>query len=202
MMANDCNYEMKVTGHPEDIKEFIKVIQADYNYIKQEFSYERHLYRVFEAEYCELEEEDAENNIWSCIIYGYCAWSVYCCMLEGPSTYYNENYPYHTVYIDGKNIEILSKGTSLIKESAKLNLTIEVFSEEIGMGFQEHFVIEYGECIINECVDYKEYYWDKKEHPTLEEFNAEHGTNFTLEDDSDQDTFYIGGFGEWVYDEF
>ena len=49
------------------------------------------------------------------------------------------------------------------------------------------------------CVDYQELWWDEDEHPTLEDFNAAMGTNFTLEDFHGNDYVVIGGFGEWEW---
>ena len=43
-------------------------------------------------------------------------------------------------------------------ESERLNLDIEVYSEECGMCFQEHYVILKGDLVCDECVDWCEYY--------------------------------------------
>jgi hypothetical protein len=139
---------MCVKGTKESVEEFIKVIQADYDYGTMAFSHDRHLFRVFEAEYDEIEE--LYNGIYQVIINGYCAWSVYCCMLDtSKSSYYKSlktGYPCEF------------RGTTLLVESKRLHLDIEVFSEECGMGFQEHYVIKDGELCTDECVDYGEYY--------------------------------------------
>ena len=67
------------------------------------------------------------------MIEGDCAWSVVSAMR-------NEGNP--------NNIE---------KLSTRLNLAIEVYCEECGFEFQEHFLVMNGDVIIDECVDWEEY---------------------------------------------
>ena len=81
-MPNYCDYEMKVVGKTNCIKEFIKVMQADYNYGTNEFTGPRHMYRVFEAYVDQEPEAIDEYGNAECIISGYCAWSVASCMLD------------------------------------------------------------------------------------------------------------------------
>lgn len=195
-MPNFCSYEMKVKGAKEKVEEFIKVIQSHYDYYKQIFDFDRHLYRVFEADTVEMEEE--EEGVWSVIIYGDCAWSVYSCMMEGEHTYYNDNKDAHVIMLNGISQEIPSRGTSLIKESKNLGLVIEVYSEESGVGFQEHYIIDNGEVLVDKCVEYREYYWDKDEFPTIESFNKEYELD-VQEDDFDGEYCTTGGFDEWYY---
>ena len=85
-MPNYCNYSMGVKGTKENIVEFIKVMNADYNYDTMSFSYDRHLFRVFEA-HCDGVEKSLDGK-YQAIINGYCAWSVATCMFE--SGYYSD----------------------------------------------------------------------------------------------------------------
>ena len=121
--------------------------------------------------------------------------------LEGVHTYYDTSQSdgYH-VMREGIPYVMASRGTSLIQESKQLNLTIEVYSEECGMGFQEHIAVVNGDLMVNDCVDYQELYWDKDEFPTLEEFNKEYEVEATLDDFEDGEYYKTGGFEEWYYE--
>lgn len=79
-MPNLCMYSMCVKGAKEKVEEFLKVIQADYDYGTMEFSHDRHLFRVFEA--CCNGIEELSDNRYQAIIDGDCAWSVHTCMFE------------------------------------------------------------------------------------------------------------------------
>ena len=187
-MPNYCNYSMCVKGTKENVEEFIKVIQADYKYDTMEFSYDRHLFRVFEAEYDEIEE--VCDDVYQAVINGYCAWSVNSCMLDQHfSSYYNglkERYPNDF------------RGTTLQIESEKLNLDIEVYSEECGMCFQEHYIILKGNIVCDECVDWQEYCIS--DYNTKEEAEEEYGIEITDEEwNCGEDYISRGGFGDWDF---
>lgn len=79
---------------------------------------------------------------------------MYSCMFDGASTYQQK--------------DTTGKGTTITALAKELNLDIEIFSEEPGCGFMEHFLINNcGELEINDCIDYYEYYIE--EYDTLEE---------------------------------
>ena len=187
-MPNYCNYSMCVVGKKENIEEFIKVIQADYDYGTMEFSHDRHMFRVFEAE-CEGVEERCDD-IYQTIINGYCAWSVSSCMLRGG--YYSrfkENHPNNF------------RGTTLDMESAKLNLEIEVYSEESGCCFQEHYIIINGDIECDECVDWTEIWVEEFE--TKEEAEEELELEITDEEwaaGQEEGYFTRGGFENWDFE--
>lgn len=185
-MPNYCYYSMCVRGTKENVEEFIKVIEADYNYTDMKFTYKRHFFRVFEADYGEIEQMGDDD--YRVTISGDCAWSVATCMLEGG--YYRDikaRYPREF------------RGTTLPKESKRLNLAIEVYSEECGMCFQEHYLFDNGDTIIDECVDYNEYY--------IGDFNskadAEDELDIEITDEewnSGEEYIKRGGFEEWYFD--
>ena len=166
-MPNLCCFEMNVQGTKERVENFIKVIKANYDYNSDtcECDYDRHLFRVFEADV--FSDTINESNIRTIEIVGQCAWSVYSCMCEGGSTYYNDF-----------KTEKGFKGTTLQKESA-LGLAIQVYSEESGCAFQEHFVYVNGETIAEECIDWEENYIDNEDD--LAEYNKSHGTSYTMQ---------------------
>ncbi len=187
-MPNYCNYSMCVVGKQhENVEEFIKVIQADYDYGRMEFSHDRHMFRVFEADYSEIEKR--EDGRFQTIINGYCAWSVVTCMLEGG--YYNR---FKSDFPDN------FRGTTLDRESKKLNLDIEVYSEESGMCFQEHYVIIDGDIVTDESVDWEEIWIE--DYKTKEE--AEEDLNMKITDDEwvtglEEGYFTRGGF-DWDFE--
>lgn len=167
-MANNCFFEMKVTGNKESVETLIKMLKW-----KDEFE-ESGLGRVYDI--YEIYREEPVNEIVSVILYGDCAWSVLTAMRK-----------YEKIRI--KNLEDVSE---------QLNLVIEVFSKEPGVGFQEHVLIAQGDVITDDCVDYEEHWVEEFE--TIEEYNAEYDTNFT-EDMVEDGYVCIGGFGE-DYDKF
>ncbi len=132
-MANDCNYEMKIRGSKEAINRVIACLNTDYNYCEGKPEH-KHFFRVFEA--TEEELEDNGDGTFTQSIYGYCAWSVWSCMMEGDHTYYNDV---------KRNHPDTFMGTSLKEQSQ--DCEIEVFSEEWGMLFSEHYHFKNGECV-------------------------------------------------------
>lgn len=141
-MPNYCDYKMRVRGIPANVDKFINIIQApDYT--------QRHLYRV-EADI--INENIDVFGLKTALIGGYCAWSVYSCMMEGPFTYYDDCKREDLSHTDITKDDV-ERGTSLIIESKRLGLIIEVYSDEPGMGFQEHICIANGTILCNSCVD-------------------------------------------------
>ena len=141
-MPNYCDFKMNVRGIPANVDEFIKIIQApDYT--------QRHFYRVFEADI--INETIDVFGLKTALIDGYCAWSVYSCMMEGPFTYYDDVKNDSELYTMPDND--IPLGTSLIIESKRLGLILEVYSDEPGMGFQEHIYIANGTTLCNDCIE-------------------------------------------------
>lgn len=187
-MPNYCNYSMKVKGSATNVDEFIKIIQVDYDFDDNgQCNVDRHFWRVFEAD---VTDENIEDGYKEVIIQGYCAWSVYSCMFNGPNTY-QSNHP------DPKD-----GGTTLPLESARLQLDIEVFSEESGDGFMEHYLIQNGEFEINDCVDFVEYCTD--DYETVEEMNTDLETDITQEEfdyaNENCDGYVRRGGFEWDFE--
>lgn len=186
-MPNICNYSMRVVGKRINIKEFIKIMKADYDYYSMTFSHNCHFFRVFEADADEIEDYcDGRSAV---TINGDCAWSVYTCMFNnGPRSYYQElkrSYPndFH--------------GTLLPIESKRLNLDIEIFSEEGGCAFQEHYIVKQGEILCDDCVDWIKY--DVEPYKSKNEAAKDLEVEFTDEEWNNNDgTICRGGF-EWDF---
>ena len=178
-------YSMCVIGKKNDVEEFIKVAQADYDYGTMEFSHDRHFFRVFEAYYNGI--EDLGDDLYQVIINGDCAWSVGCCMFRGG--YYDDF---------KKRFPNEFRGTTIQIESKRLNLSVEVFSEECGMCFQEHYIVIDGDIIETECEDWYEY--DISEYETKEEAEKDYGIEITDEEwNSGEDFISRGGFDDWNF---
>ena len=186
-MPNYCNYSMCVVGKKKSIEEFIEVMNADYNYGTMVFQGDRHMFRVFEAVNDEIVER--HDGRLETIINGYCAWSVRSCMFE--DGYYRDlkkNYPNEF------------RGTTLLLESERLGLDIEVYSEESGMCFQEHYVIIEGELVRDESVDWEEIWIDGYETKEA----AEEDMEITITDEEwaegqSEGYFTRGGFA-WDFE--
>lgn len=110
-------------------------------------------------------------------ICGDCAWSLEsCCRTSG-----------------------YSEGVDLFEVNTKeLHITMEAWSTEPGMAFQEHYIYNNGECQLDECVDYIEYWYDKERYESIEEFAKEYDLGNITEDDLDEnDNYHTGGFGNY-----
>lgn len=140
-MPNYCNYEMKIIGSKKAIQRVVECLEANYNYDEGKPSH-KHFFRVFE---CYVEDlEDNGDGTFTQFLCGDCAWSVYSCMCSGDYTYFNDGKKSF-----GENF----MGTTLQEQSQ--DCEIEVFSEEEGMQFSEHYIFKNGECLVNDCVEIK-----------------------------------------------
>lgn len=175
-MANNCAYNMKVVGNrKEDVDEFLSMM--DYSHPEGKF-----FARIFEAYPYNFKEE---NGKYAMFIAGDCAWSVYSCMCGGIFTYYTDNQ---------KNDNQI---TNLAIETKRLNLKVEIYSQEPGVGFAEHIIYDNGECVEMEETDFEEY-WDL-DNMTIEEFEQEHGITLSMEQIYTLETdgyIAIGGYDE------
>ena len=145
-MPNYCTYKMKVVGEKQNVKEFIKIMQADYDYLKMKFDHEKHMGgKVFEANVEEFEQQDTD---YYALISGYCVGSVFMCMFEGKYTYYS---------MLKENYKEKCRSTTVPIESKRLNLDIEFFSEECLIGFQEHYIVKNGSVECNNYVYFSKY---------------------------------------------
>lgn len=183
-MANYCNYSMRVQGKEEDVEEFITIIKSDYCYDKNgNCNVERHFWRVFDAY---VVDDETVDGIRSVIIDGYCAWSVYSCMCDGKFTYQNDHPDWN--------------GTTLQMESERLQLAIEVFSEEPGCCFMEHYVTVKGKYLVEEEYEWHEYCLSDFDGD-IDALNKCCGTSFTAEDFKNEDYVSIGGI-EWEFEDW
>lgn len=163
-MPNYCDYGMYVVGHREQIEEFIKIMQLDYNGSPDE---PKHMWRIFDAVADEIVDNYLDTGLSRVNISGYCAWSVESCMNK--SGYYRDH---------------PEKSTSLIEESLNKNLFIEVESCECGIGFSEHYTFVNGCQVRNECVDYEEFNPYECDQEELDHYQRQTGKTFEKDDDT------------------
>lgn len=141
-MANLCSFIMRVKGRADNLRKFDNIIvNSEVSYPKEKY-FRRCEFELLTDPEILLNIEDDE------ILYidysGTCAWSVGYAM-----AYNNPNF----VLIENDAL-----ATNLQRESELLALDIEVFSEEGGCGFQEHYLYKEGWQIENETVDFEEIY--------------------------------------------
>lgn len=162
-MPNYCNYGMKIKGQKENVEKLVSYLKADYYYKEDgtvECSADKHFFRIFEVEETHSENE---GDLYSSMVYGYCAWSVYSCMMQGEHTYYNR-------FKEKDKKEFY--GTHMVEATNELDLEVEIFSEESGMGFMEHYIIDKGKVLVDDCVDWRELY-DEEGEPIYDEETGE-----------------------------
>ena len=142
----------------------------------RDYDMPNHLWRMFETDiYDEFDNGDGTITI---DVAGNCAWSIESCCRE--SGY--------------------SGGVDLFEvNSRELNLEIESWSDESGMCFQEHYHYKNGECLIDDCVDWTEYYYDEDGYESFEDFKKENGLPDDLTEDDLDDCccYYEGGFDNY-----
>ena len=114
-MANNCMYDIHVTGS----KEGIDTIRSGFGIPENTGVF---FGRIYSAEEYDSGERDGEYYSY---LYGDCAWSV--------DSAFNKNFR-----------DIISK----------YKLNVEIYSEEPGVGFMEHYMWEYGEMTLNETADF------------------------------------------------
>lgn len=164
-MPNYCDFEMKIKGSKENREKLISYLNADYHYdIKDNNEYtlkkctaDKHFFRVFEADEIEEGYYTTSDRDYS-ILTGSCAWSVVTCMFDDDNGTYYGSWKKNNFY-DCKDF----RGTHMIEVTKDLDLEVEIFSKEDGCGFMEHYVLNKGELLIEECVDYREEYDEESE---------------------------------------
>lgn len=174
-MANLCDFEMMVKGQKPFIDNFFKALTQDGNVW---------MGRGAEAD-IEFEDEDLAR------ITGWCKWSVRSALIDNAIRMRESP----EAWAD------LKKGNSyitLMEASNLYKLEIEVYSEESGCCFQEHYVIRDGKLDEEEVVSYHEIWKDG--YKTKEDAEEDYEIEISDEDwDNEEDYLSIGGFKEWAF---
>lgn len=135
----------------------------------------KHLWRIFEANI--FEKYDNKDGTVTIDVCGDCAWSIEtCCRASG-----------------------YSNGIDLLRENSKeLGLKIEIWSDECGCEFQEHYLYDNGRCLIDECVKWIEIYYDEEEYKSFNLFKKHNNIPKHITKNDLEDGFYhSGGFDDY-----
>ena len=174
-MPNICFGYITAIGRKDCLEEFANILNAHYDYNDMTFSHKPHMFRIFDSYPGEYDQLDGLQYAVDFMIE--CAWSLSSCMFNDHKySYYQE--------LKNKYKENFF-GTTITEIAKRLNLQVEMYSEEGGMGFSEHYIIDnYGNILEDECYDYFEEYigdydsfddyvrdYDNEPRITEEEFN-------------------------------
>ena len=148
-MANICNFSMMVKGKKENIEQFVDMMEQKGTVW---------MGRGAIVNFTDIEE--VENGKWRCQIDGDTKWSVQSSMIDNAISMRTEP----NKWSFGENIDKTKLSFVTLFEACKqLGLDMEVYSEECGCGFQEHYLFIDGELVEEECVDYSEEYNEETE---------------------------------------
>ena len=126
-MPNYCDFNMKIKGKKQDCQKWLdKMRDRDGRDCYDE---ENHFWRMWDVS---VYDEEGTDDDYMMLISGVCAWSLEtCCRASG-----------------------YSEGIDLFEVNSKdLNIVMEAHSEELGMGFREHYIYDKGECLVDECYE-------------------------------------------------
>lgn len=178
-MANICDFSMCVKGTHDDIEKFYNAMTQNGN-----------IYMGRGAD-AEIQYEDEEGGAF---IDGWCKWSIQSALIDDAISMRNEpDKWYFGDNIDKSNLEFIT----LIEACRKWNITMEVYSEETGCCFQEHYLIRNGDIELDECIDYYEYCLG--DFRTKEEAEKELEVTITDEEWDNEGLISKGGFEDWEF---
>lgn len=180
-MANTCDFSMCVKGNHENIESFYNaLIQKGNIYMGR-------------GACAEIQYEDEEGKAF---IDGWCKWSVQSALIDNATSMKTKP----DKWWFGENFDITQiEFVTLWEACEKWNLNMEVYSEECGCCFQEHYVYVNGEVACDECIEYYEYCIS--DFDTKEEAEREFGIEITDEEwNSGEDYISRGGFENWDFE--
>lgn len=177
-MANICSFSMKVRGKHEDIEKFYNAMSQNGNIW---------MGRGAEAEI------NYDDEAGTAMIDGWCKWSIQSALIDNAISMRTKPEMWAFGNADVDSLMFIT----LLEATEKWNLVMEVYSEESGCCFQEHYVFDNGEVLCDDCVDYEEYWFD--DYETKEEAEAELEIDIT-DEEWVEGFSSCGGFSEWSFD--
>lgn len=178
-MANICSFSMYVRGNHGDIEQF-------YNAMNQKGNI--YMGRGADAEIVWYDDDVAAID-------GQCKWSIQSALIDNAISMRKEpDKWYWGEGISSKDFEFVT----LFEACKKWNIVMEVYSEECGCEFQEHYICDKGEVICDECVEYHEYCIC--DYETKTEVEEELGIKITDEEWEREDWIQRGGFENWDFE--
>lgn len=180
-MANICSFSMCVRGKRKDIGSFYNAMTQNGNV---------YMGRGADAD---IEYEDEDNRAF---ISGWCKWSVQSAMVDNAISMREEP----DMWYWGEGVDITQlEFITLFEACEKWNLDMEVYSEESGCCFQEHYVCINGNIICDECVEWNEYCLS--DYETKEEAETELEIEITDKEwNSEEEYIGRGGFESWDFE--
>ena len=178
-MPNICSYLMKATGPSQGLKRLYNALTVNYEYTEED---PEHFWRIFDTTVGEVVQ--VKGDIYSVNFLGSCAWSVWSCMFDGPFTYQKD--------------DTTGAGTHIVKLSKEENLVVEIYSQEPGLSFSEHFLVVNGEILIQGEEEYYEF--DSEVDPdTLLKYGGLHWTQEQINNYfKREDTLIICKY-DWIF---
>lgn len=179
-MANICSFSMRVKGNKDDIEQF-------YNAMSQKGTI--YMGRGAEAD-IDWDDDDVA------MIDGWCKWSVQSAMVTNAISMRTEpDIWYWGDGVSSKGLEFIT----LFEACKKWNIIMEVYSEEGGCQFQEHYICDKGDIICDECVNWEEH--DIDDYETKEDAEEELGIKLTDEEWANKyERVTRGGFPDWDFE--
>lgn len=182
-MANLCSFSMKVRGEHDNIEKFYNAMMQDGNI---------YMGRGADAE-INYNDEDGTAHIDGC-----CKWSVVSAMVDNAiSMRSNPDRWGWGDGVDPKSLEFIT----LWEACERWSIVMEVYSEEGGCQFQEHFLCDKGDVICEDCVNWEEYFVD--DYETKEEAEEDMDIEITDEEWAEglsEGRFTRGGFESWDFE--
>ena len=147
-MPNWASGQVRIIGEKKNVRKSLHRFLSSIENLQYRMSNVKYFARSFiDSSYKDIFEnfeidtnQSKESDIMNYVIYVSFAWSAYGCLVEG--------YPqkYQDICID-------------LETACKLDdVEMEIYTEEEGIGFEEHIICNrYGEIIKNECIDMLRY---------------------------------------------
>lgn len=177
-MANICNFFGKIVGDEKEVKEVYNYFNEPYVYIKNktgkcvEAPEQYHFFKIDEV--LITEEGFNEKGEFFVEIFGSCSWSLNSALLEKG---------YYDIYKVEQDPEYF-KGMCLERVHEKFpELKMELFSEEPGLEFSEHILLDEN-GVLEEVETLRQAFYDSKE-----------------EAEEDGETVSDEELEEWIYTE-
>ncbi len=179
-MANLCSFVMRVRGDHNNIEKFYNAMCQNGN--------------VYMGRGADAEIKYEDDNVAE--ISGCCKWSISSALIRNAISMRTE--PDKWYFGPDFNFS-KTQFVTLVEACRRWNVDMEVYSEESGCHFQEHYMVVDGELVIDECVEWNEYYID--DFDTKEEAERVLEIEITDEEWYSKDSFISrGGFGEWNFE--
>lgn len=175
-MANFCDFTMKIHGKAENLQEFYKALSQDGD--------------IWMGHGADAEIEFEEDGV--ALISGCCDWSIQSALIDNAVSMREESEKWRR-----EPGEESRQYITLFEACKKWGLVMEVFSQEPGIQFQEHYSCYKGLVVDEECVKWRQL--DKDEFKTKEDAEEWLETKISDEEwNDDEPCISRGGFEDYA----